>query len=171
LENLYDLVIVGGGPAGLAAGIYGGRAKMNTLILEKVAPGGQALLTNELVNYPGFAQGSGAQIMEEWVNHAKGFGVRIKREQVREMELDGQIKTITTKKGNQYQARSIILAPGASPRHLGIKGEQEFTGSAFPIALFAMQQLFATRKCWSSAAVIRPSKSPFFSPALLTKLL
>lgn len=129
MENLYDLVIVGGGPAGLAAGIYGGRAKMNTLILEKVAPGGQALLTNELVNYPGFAQGSGAQIMEEWVNHAKGFGVRIKREQVREMELDGQIKTITTKKGNQYQARSIILAPGASPRHLGIKGEQEFTGS------------------------------------------
>lgn len=128
MENLYDLLIVGGGPAGLAAGIYGGRAKMNTLILEKLAPGGQALLTNELVNYPGFSQGTGTQIMEEWVNHAKNFGVTIKREEVRELELEGPIKTVTTKKGNRYQARSLILAPGSSPRKLNVKGEKEFTG-------------------------------------------
>jgi len=128
LENLYDLLIIGGGPAGLAAGIYGGRAKMDTLILEKLAPGGQALLTNELVNYPGFSQGTGTQIMEEWVNHAKNFGVTIKREAVRELELEGRIKSVTTKKGNRYQARSIILAPGSSPRKLHIRGEKEFTG-------------------------------------------
>lgn len=128
MEDIYDLLIIGGGPAGLAAGIYGGRAKMNTLILEKLAPGGQALLTNELVNYPGFSQGTGPQIMEEWVNHAKNFGVTIKREEVRELELAESIKTVTTKKGNRYRARTLILAPGSSPRKLNIKGEKEFTG-------------------------------------------
>ena len=128
MENLYDLIIIGAGPAGLAAGIYGGRAQMSTIILEKDMPGGQAARTNELVNYPGSPHGStGPQMMAEWVSHAMEFGVKLKTDEVIDLDLEGEIKTLTTKKGKAFQAPTVIIATGAEPNKLNIPGVEEFT--------------------------------------------
>lgn len=126
----YDLLILGGGPAGLAAGIYGARAKLKTAILEKGAPGGMAFTTREIVNYPGFFKDTtGPELMKTIANHAKEFGAQIIKEQITEVELEGEIKVIKTKKGNQYKARAVILSPGSQPRMLNIPGERKFRGS------------------------------------------
>ena len=127
--SVYDLLILGGGPAGLAAGIYGARAKLKTAILEKGAVGGMAFTTREIVNYPGFKSTTGPDLMKTMANHAKEFGAEIIKGQVTEVELDGEIKTVKTKKGVQYQARAVILAPGSQPRLLNIPGEKKLRGN------------------------------------------
>ena len=127
--SVYDLLIIGAGPAGLAAGIYAARAKMNTLILEKAVVGGQAFTTREIVNYPGLCQGyTGPQITEMMRDHATHFGAEIVKDEAVEVELEGEIKTIRTQKGSQYQAKAVILAAGAQPRLLNIPGEKELRG-------------------------------------------
>ncbi|MFZ5645885.1 MAG: thioredoxin-disulfide reductase [Bacillota bacterium] len=126
---IYDLVIIGGGPAGLAAGIYGSRARLKTLIIEKAAVGGQAFTTREIVNYPGFSQGySGPQIMKAMADHAAQFGAEIVKDEVVDVDFTGEIKEINLKKGGRHQARSVILAVGAQPRLLNIPGERKFRG-------------------------------------------
>lgn len=127
--SLYDLVIIGGGPAGLSAGIYGARARLKTIVLEKGAVGGQAFTTREIVNYPGSRSSSGPELMKEWAAHATGFGAEIVKAEVTEVDLQGEIKQIRTKKGHAYQARAVILAPGAQPRLLNIPGERALRGS------------------------------------------
>ena len=127
--NVYDVLIVGGGPGGLAAGIYASRGRLTTAILEKGSPGGQAATTMEMENYPGFfKEATGPDVMGNFLAHAKHFGTEILRGQAEKLELDGEIKKITTSKGETYLARSVILAPGAEPRSLGIKGEAELRG-------------------------------------------
>ena len=123
----YDLIILGGGPAGLAAAIYGGRSKLKTLLLEKGTPGGRAYTTREIVNYAGIASASGPKLTEAMVEHVKGFGVDIRREEATSTELQGIIKKIETRK-HVYEAKAVILAMGTAPRLLGIPGEKEFTG-------------------------------------------
>jgi len=125
----YDLLIIGGGPAGLAAGVYGARAKLKTAILEKGAVGGLAFTTREIVNYPGFKATTGPDLMKSMADHAKEFGAEIIKEQVLDIDLSQEMKTITTKKGNQYAARAVILAPGSQPRLLNIPGERRLRGS------------------------------------------
>ena len=125
----YDLLIIGGGPAGLAAGVYGARAKLKTAILEKGAVGGLAFTTREIVNYPGFKATTGPDLMKSMAEHAKEFGAEIIKEQVLDIDLSKEMKTITTKKGNQYTARAVILAPGSQPRLLNIPGERRLRGS------------------------------------------
>ncbi|NLI13665.1 MAG: thioredoxin-disulfide reductase [Peptococcaceae bacterium] len=127
--SVYDLVIIGGGPAGLTAGIYGARAKLKTVILEKGAVGGMAFTTREIVNYPGFKSTTGPDLMKTMASHAKEFGAEIIKGQVTEVDLAGEIKTVKTKKGGQYQARAVILAPGSQPRLLNIPGEKKLRGS------------------------------------------
>lgn len=128
--SVYDLVIVGGGPAGLAAGIYGARARLKTAILEKGAVGGMAFSTREIVNYPGFFKDtSGPDLMKAMATHAKEFGAEIIKEEVVDVDLGGEIKVIKTKKGNQYEARAVILAPGSQPRLLNIPGERTLRGN------------------------------------------
>lgn len=127
MDAIYDLIIVGAGPAGLAAGIYGGRAHLNTLILEKSTVGGRAYTTREIVNYPGIPTTSGPDLTEKMAEHAKGFGVEIKREPVKSMEVTGDIKVVNTRR-HQYGAKAVILATGTSARVLGIPGEKELTG-------------------------------------------
>ena len=127
--SLYDLVIVGGGPAGLTAGIYGARARLKTLILEKATPGGQAHTTREMVNYPGFYQGtSGPELMKKMADHAREFGAEFVKDEVTKVDLEGEIKLLSTRKGSKYRGKTVILAPGAEPRLLNIKGEKEFKG-------------------------------------------
>lgn len=125
----YDFVIIGGGPAGLAAGIYGARARLKTVILEKGSTGGQAATTEELENYPGFPGGTtGPELMKAMADHARSFGADLIKEDVVDLDLDGEIKLIKTKSGTKYKARAVVLASGAHPRSLDIKGEKEFTG-------------------------------------------
>jgi len=129
-KEIWDLVIVGGGPAGMAAGIYGARSKLKTIILEKGRVGGQATTTEGLENYPGFGRGAkGPALMDSIRKHAEDFGVVFERGQVTDFELDGEIKVIRTKKGQEYYAKAVVLAPGANPRTLGIKGEKAFVGN------------------------------------------
>lgn len=125
----YDLIIIGGGPAGLAAGIYGARSKLKTVILEKGAVGGLAFTTREIVNYPGYKSATGPELMKIMAAHAEEFGAEIIKEQVTEVELDDEIKIIKTKKGNTYGARAVILATGSQPRMLNIPGEGKFRGN------------------------------------------
>jgi len=129
LSDIYDIIIVGGGPAGLAAGVYGSRSRLKTAILQKGKPGGQAATTQDLENYPGFSRGTtGPALMEAMAEHAKSFGTEIIREEVVDLELDGDIKIIKGKSGTEYQAKTVVLAPGAEPRSLNIKGERPLRG-------------------------------------------
>lgn len=129
MSEVYDVIVVGGGPAGLSAGIYGSRSRLKTVILQKGTPGGQAATTEELENYPGFPRGTtGPGLTEAMAKHAQSFGTEIFNEEVVELELEGNIKTVRTKSGKEYSAKIVILASGAAPRTLDVKGEQELRG-------------------------------------------
>ena len=126
-EKIYDLIVIGGGPAGLTAGIYAGRAVLDVLVIEKDRAGGQINLTNEIVNYPGIIETSGEKFGEELKKQALGFGVNFLNDEVIGMDLSKDIKTIKTAK-EEFKTLSVVIATGASPRKLGFKGEKEFTG-------------------------------------------
>ena len=129
MSELYDIVVVGGGPAGLAAGIYGSRARLNTVILEKSRAGGQAATTEEMENYPGFFDGStGPGITAKMAEHAQHFGTGIVKDDVVELDLQGEVKTLKTKSGQEIQGKTVVLCPGAEPRSLNIKGERRLRG-------------------------------------------
>ncbi|MEA4882408.1 MAG: thioredoxin-disulfide reductase [Clostridia bacterium] len=124
-----DVAIVGGGPAGLSAAIYASRARLTTVVLEKGRPGGQASTTESMENYPGFAKGmSGPKLMELFAEHAQEFGAEILKEDVASVEFTPERKLIRTRKGNDYIAKAVIVAPGAEPRMLGVPGERELRG-------------------------------------------
>ncbi|PJE80059.1 Thioredoxin reductase [invertebrate metagenome] len=130
MTDLYDVVIVGGGSGGLSAGVYCARGKMKTLLLEgKAKTGGQCATTSEMENYPGTPQSTGPELMSNFRAHCDKFGVEFQRGMVSNLKMmpDGFTKEITTVDGKTYQAKSVIIATGANPRVLGIKGEREFT--------------------------------------------
>jgi len=125
---LYDVIIIGGGPAGLSAGIYAGRGLLKTLIIEKGKHGGQAALTNEIDNYPGAdLEETGPSLIEKMFKQAQRFGVKFETDDITDAQLDGDVKTLVGGKGT-YEAKTVIIATGAFPRLLGCKGEKELTG-------------------------------------------
>ena len=124
---IYDLIIIGGGPAGISAGIYAGRAKLKTLIIEKENMGGQIRTTHEMVNYPGILQTTGNDYMQTLRKQALAFNVDFKEDEVLDLDLEDDVKIIKTK-NEEIKGRSVIFATGASPKKLGFKGEKEFTG-------------------------------------------
>ena len=126
-EKIYDLIVIGGGPAGLTAGIYAGRAMLDVLVLEKDKAGGQINLTSEVVNYPGIIETSGTRFGDELKKQALAFGVNFVKDEVVSMDFSKDIKVVSGKSG-EYKALSVVIATGASPRKLGFPGEQEFTG-------------------------------------------
>ncbi|GGN00738.1 thioredoxin reductase [Thermus composti] len=127
-EEAYDVVIVGGGPAGLTAGIYTGRAQLKTVIVEKGLPGGQIAQTEEVENYPGFPEGiSGAELAARMVQQAEKFGVRIVMDEVQGLERLEEGFLVRGFERN-YRTRAVILATGANPRKLGVPGEEKFYG-------------------------------------------
>lgn len=128
MENIYDLAILGAGPAGICAAIYATRAKLNTIWLDKkFVQGGQIVDTYEVENYPGLPGITGLDLGEAMAGHAEKLGMKPQREPVRSIETEQGIKVIRTKK-NEYRARAVIIACGATHRHLGIPGEEELSG-------------------------------------------
>ncbi len=128
MSEVYDVVIIGGGPAGLTAGIYTGRANLKTLIVEKGLPGGQIAQTEEVENYPGFPEPiSGPELSQRMVQQAQRFGAQIVMDEVQKLEKTPEGFLV---KGYErsYPARAVILATGANPKKLGVPGEEKFYG-------------------------------------------
>lgn len=124
-----QLIIIGGGPAGLTAGLYAARARLNVVLLEKGATGGQVLNTDWIDNYPGFINGiSGFDLAEKMTAHAARFGLETKLGEVTSMDLAGPIKKIFLEGGEVLTTQTVIIATGARPNMLGIPGEKELTG-------------------------------------------
>ncbi|MDL2276299.1 FAD-dependent oxidoreductase [Breznakia sp. OttesenSCG-928-G09] len=126
-KDIYDVIIIGGGPAGLSAAIYMARAQFSVLVIEKDTIGGQITITSEVVNYPGIVKTSGKELTEQMRIQAQNFGAEFKIAEVNDLSLNKKIKTIKTDKGT-YQSVGVILATGASPRMIGFTGEKEFRG-------------------------------------------
>lgn len=127
MERFYDLVIIGSGSAGLTAGLYAGRSKLKTLVIDKDRPGGQIKITAEVVNYPGILQTSGAELGETMRKQAENFGVSFLSAAVERVDLLGDIKKVFTSEG-EISALAVIIATGAQPRKLGFVGEDAFRG-------------------------------------------
>ena len=127
MDNLYDAVIVGGGPAGLTAAIYLARARYRVLLVEKDQLGGQITITAEVVNYPGIETASGEHITSIMRRQAENFGTEFLAAEVTGFDLDGPIKTVRTSAGD-LKTFGIVLAPGAQPKGVGFAGEAEFKG-------------------------------------------
>lgn len=127
MERLYDVIIVGGGPAGLSAAIYMARAKYKVLVMEKEKIGGQITITSEIVNYPGVERTSGKELTNSMKEQAEAFGAEFILAEVFDMDLEEDIKTLRTTAG-AFRALGVVLATGANPRKLGFKGEKEFQG-------------------------------------------
>ncbi|KGK91923.1 pyridine nucleotide-disulfide oxidoreductase [Desulfosporosinus sp. HMP52] len=129
MDNYYDLIIIGGGPAGLSAAIYGGRAKLKTLVMYKGTIGGLVDTTREIVNYPGYIQVSGPDLMKDFKKHAEHFNVEFLKEEVTSVDFSGEEKIIKTKKGKELSAKAVIVGCGSEPRMLNIPGEKSLRGS------------------------------------------
>ncbi|PXY89352.1 FAD-dependent oxidoreductase [Bifidobacterium asteroides] len=126
-KNLYDVVVIGGGPAGLSAGLYLARARYRTLILEKEDFGGQITITADVVNYPGVASTDGRKLTETMRQQAQNFGAEFMSAEATGIEAQGDIKVVHTSRGD-LRTFGILIATGASPRKIGFQGEQEYAG-------------------------------------------
>lgn len=128
MEN-YDVIIIGGGPAGLTAAIYASRARLSTLIIEKESFGGQIVSTDGIENYPGIVEGdTGTTLVERMRKQAETFGTKFLRDEVIDFDFSQKIKTVKTK-DKTFSAKGVILSVGASHRKLEVKGEDEFAGA------------------------------------------
>lgn len=129
MEELYDVIILGGGPAGLTAGLYAGRGGLKTLLLEKGQDGGQIALTAELENYPGqLLEGeTGLSLAGRMAEQCRRFGVERAADTIQSVRLDGPVKELTGERGT-YRSRAVILATGAAPRPIGCENEARFVG-------------------------------------------
>jgi thioredoxin reductase (NADPH) len=127
MDNIYDLIIIGGGPAGIGAAIYANRAMLNFIWLERSFAGGQIIETHEIDNYPGIFNVSGMELSDRLFEHAQSLGVELTTEEVVDLELESPVKKVVTY-NQTYLTRTIIVATGAQSKHLGIPGEERFSG-------------------------------------------
>ena len=129
MSKIYDVIILGAGPAGLAAGLYAGRSRLSTLIIEKGQDGGQIAITDEIENYPGQnVEGeSGPSLIARMTEQAKKFGAERVSDVIKSVELNGDVKKLVGNKG-EYEAKCVIIATGAFPKPIGCENEGKFTG-------------------------------------------
>jgi thioredoxin reductase (NADPH) len=129
MDEVFDVIIIGAGAAGLTAGIYTSRAKLSTLILNEGAVGGQMVLTEEIANYPGVESVKGYELANTMKNQAKNFGCKIKSNiKISKYKFEGDVKEIELTDGRLFKGKSIILTPGGRPRSLNLEGEEEYKG-------------------------------------------
>jgi len=131
MSKLYDVIILGAGPAGLSAGLYAGRYKLSTLIVEKSQDGGQISITDEIENYPGQVidtDESGSSLVARMTAQAAKFGCERASANIVSVELEGEVKKLTDANGNVYEGRTVIIASGAHPRPIGCKNEADYVG-------------------------------------------
>lgn len=165
MQNIYDLIIVGGGPCGLTAGIYAGRSNLKTLIVEEYACGGQILNTYEIKNYPGYENISGPELASKMQKQAKELGVEFKYERVVDFDFVNKTKIVKTSK-NQYCAKAVILSLGASPKKLEIEREKELTGKGVSYCAICDGGFFRGK----TVAVVGGGNSAMEDAPYLTKL-
>ena len=129
MSEIYDVIILGAGPAGLAAGLYAGRSRLNVLIIEKGQDGGQIAITDEIENYPGqIVEGeSGPSLIARMTEQAEKFGAKRVSDMIKEVELEGEVKVLKSEK-NEYRGKNVTIATGAHARPIGCKGEGQFRG-------------------------------------------
>lgn len=157
----YQLIIVGGGPAGLTAGLYAARGRLKVLLIEKGATGGQVLVTDWVDNYPGFAEGvSGFDLMDKMTAHADRFGLEKKFAVITALDLAGDVKSVTLESGEILTAKTIILCTGAKPRRLDVPESMNTADAASRTAPPATAPFTATRKLPLSAAATPPFRKP-----------
>ncbi len=127
-DKVYDVIIIGGGPAGLTAGLYTSRAKLDSLLIERMIMGGQVMTTTKVENYPGFPGGiDGPDLMLRFQEHCQEFGLEVATGEVENLVDEGRTKVVTVD-GRPLRARTVIITTGAEPRKLGVPGEAELTG-------------------------------------------
>ena len=124
----YDVIIVGAGPAGLAAGLYAGRMELRALALEMKAPGGELLNTLDIEDYPGFEHITGQELSDKMEAHARKFGLQIEYDQVKEIWKDGDDVVVSTELDKEYRVPAVIVTAGGAPKKLGVPGEEEYAG-------------------------------------------
>ncbi len=128
MERIYDMIVIGGGPAGYTAALYAARAGLDTVVLEKLSAGGQMALTSQIDNYPGFEEGvDGFELGEKMQAGAERFGVETELAEVLSFEIDGNIKKLVTDSGDFY-GKTVVISTGANPRELGVDKEQQMIG-------------------------------------------
>lgn len=127
-NEIHDLIIVGGGPGGLSAGIYAMRAALKTLLIESAVPGGQVTMSDEVENYPGFEHISGAELSQKFLQHAKTYGLEVLSQEVTEISPGLDFHTVSLADGRRLTTHAVIIATGGSPRKLEIPGEDEYYG-------------------------------------------
>ena len=125
---MYDMIIIGAGPAGLTAAIYARRAEKSVLVIEKGVFGGQVTFSPKIENYPGFSELSGNELADKMVEHAINLGTEFEMENVTAVKSDGDIKKVITENG-EFECKAVIIATGAAHRHLGVDGEEKYLGN------------------------------------------
>ena len=127
---MYDILIIGAGPAGMTAAIYGQRGGKNTIVFDKLSYGGQVINTAEVANYPGMPNMTGLDFADKTYNQMKNLGAEMSYEEISEIrDADKPIKTVVTSSGKEYECKTIIIATGSSPRPLGVENEDRFKGA------------------------------------------
>jgi thioredoxin reductase (NADPH) len=144
-NDLYDVIVIGGGPAGLTAGLYLARARYRVLILEKDDFGGQITITNEVVNYPGVGRTTGRALTQTMRQQAQDFGAEFLSAEAIGLDVHGDVKTVHTSRGD-LKAFGILIATGASPRKLGFEGESEYAGRGVAYCATCDGEFFAGRE-------------------------
>lgn len=164
---VYDLIIVGGGPAGITAGIYAARQKLNTLLITKSFGGQVARKAVAIENYPGFEEISGMELIQKFEKHLRKYKIEIERDSIAKIKKIGKNFFVLTKSKNQFQARAVIIASGADPRPLEVPGEKKFIGRGVSYCSICDGPLFSNK----IVAVIGGGNAGFEAAIFLSKFV